>query len=76
VALFACSAFGNLDAKLLIVGLAPGEKCESNWQAFQWRPLPESFYTRPLHKYKFATEENALGVDHSANPAMQLMIAV
>lgn len=66
-------AFGNLDAKLLVVGLAPGEKgANRTGRPFTGDVAGELLYPA-LHKYNFATEEHALGADHGANPAMQLM---
>lgn len=65
-------AFGELDAKLLVVGLAPGEKgANRTGRPFSGDVAGELLYPA-LHKYKFATEDNALGEDRWANSAMQL----
>ena len=65
-------AFGELDSNLLVVGLAPGEKgANRTGRPFSGDVAGELLYPA-LHKYNFATEENPLGEDRWANPAMQL----
>lgn len=66
-------AFGELSASLLVVGLAPGEKgANRTGRPFTGDVAGELLYPA-LHRFGFATAEQALGSDGWANPAMQLV---
>jgi uracil-DNA glycosylase family 4 len=65
-------AFGNLDARLLVVGLAPGEKgANRTGRPFTGDVAGELLYPA-LHKYAFASQSAALADDRRAHPAMRL----
>ena len=65
-------AFGDLDARLLVIGLAPGEKgANRTGRPFSGDVAGELLYPA-LNKYGFASHPDALGEDRWANPAMQL----
>lgn len=65
-------AFGDLSARLLVVGLAPGEKgANRTGRPFTGDVAGELLYPA-LHRFDFATASEPLGADGWANPAMQL----
>lgn len=65
-------AFGALESRLLVVGLAPGEKgANRTGRPFTGDVAGELLYPA-LHRFGFATTGEALGPDHWANPDMQL----
>src|SRR5574343_1282712 len=66
------SAFGSLDAQLLVVGLGPGEKgANRTGRPFTGDVAGELLYPA-LHRFGFASSPEPLGTNHWANPAMQL----
>jgi len=66
-------AFGELDARLLVVGLAPGEKgANRTGRPFTGDVAGELLYPA-LHRFGFASAAEALGPDGWKNPAMQLI---
>lgn len=65
-------AFGGLDARLLVVGLGPGEKgANRTGRPFTGDVAGELLYPA-LHRFGFASSGQPLGADSLANPAMQL----
>jgi uracil-DNA glycosylase len=65
-------AFGSLDARLLVVGLGPGERgANRTGRPFTGDVAGELLYPA-LHRYAFASTGDALGADGQANPAMLL----
>jgi uracil-DNA glycosylase family 4 len=65
-------AFGDLSSRLLVVGLAPGEKgANRTGRPFSGDVAGELLYPA-LHRFGFASHENALAEDRWANPSMQL----
>ena len=67
------AAFGPLDAELLVVGLAPGEKgANRTGRPFTGDVAGELLYPA-LHRFAFATTDAPLGPDNLANPAMRLV---
>lgn len=65
-------AFGTLDARLLVVGLGPGERgANRTGRPFTGDIAGELLYPA-LHRFGFATAAEPLGPDQWANPAMQL----
>ncbi|MDR2636952.1 MAG: uracil-DNA glycosylase, partial [Zoogloeaceae bacterium] len=65
-------SFGPLQARLLIVGLGPGERgANRTGRPFTGDVAGELLYPA-LHRFGFATEEMPLGEDKQANPAMRL----
>ena len=65
-------AFGPLDAELLVVGLAPGEKgANRTGRPFTCDVAGELLYPA-LHRFAFATSDAPLGPDKRANPAMRM----
>ncbi len=66
-------AFGPLDAKVLVVGLAPGERgANRTGRPFTGDVAGELLYPA-LHRFGFATSDASLGPDKRANPAMRLV---
>ncbi len=66
-------AFGDLSARLLVVGLAPGEKgANRTGRPFTGDVAGELLYPA-LHRFGFATAATPLAEDGWANPAMQLI---
>lgn len=66
-------AFGELSARLLVVGLAPGEKgANRTGRPFTGDVAGELLYPA-LHRYGFATAAEPLGADGWANPALTLV---
>jgi uracil-DNA glycosylase len=65
-------AFGPLDARLLVVGLGPGERgANRTGRPFTGDVAGELLYPA-LHRFGFASVAEPLGADNWANPAMQL----
>jgi uracil-DNA glycosylase len=65
-------AFGALEARLLIVGLGPGEKgANRTGRPFTGDVAGELLYPA-LHRFGFATASSPLGSDREANPDMTL----
>lgn len=65
-------AFGPLHARLLVVGLGPGEKgANRTGRPFTGDVAGELLYPA-LHRFGFASSPEPLGEDQWANPAMQL----
>ena len=65
-------AFGDLSARLLVVGLAPGEKgANRTGRPFTGDVAGELLYPA-LHRFGFASVAGPLGADGWANPAMSL----
>ncbi len=65
-------AFGSLSARLLVVGLGPGEKgANRTGRPFTGDVAGELLYPA-LHRFGYASAAEPLGTDHWANPAMQL----
>ncbi len=65
-------AFGTLDARLLVVGLGPGEKgANRTGRPFTGDVAGELLYPA-LHRYGFANMAEPLGADGWANPALRL----
>jgi uracil-DNA glycosylase family 4 len=65
-------AFGPLTARLLIVGLGPGEKgANRTGRPFTGDVAGELLYPA-LYRFGFATVDRPLGDDQEANPAMAL----
>lgn len=65
-------AFGGLDARLLVVGLGPGEKgANRTGRPFTGDVAGELLYPA-LHRFGFASASDPLGADKWANPAMTL----
>lgn len=65
-------AFGDLSARLLVVGLAPGERgANRTGRPFTGDVAGELLYPA-LHRFGFATAGEALGADGWANPALVL----
>ncbi|MCU0811892.1 MAG: uracil-DNA glycosylase [Thiobacillaceae bacterium] len=65
-------AFGPLDAELLVVGLAPGEKgANRTGRPFTGDVAGELLYPA-LHRFALASTDAPLGADKRANPAMRL----
>lgn len=65
-------AFGELDARLLVVGLGPGERgANRTGRPFTGDVAGELLYPA-LHRFGFASEPNPLAADKWANPAMHL----
>ena len=65
-------AFGSLSARLLVVGLGPGEKgANRTGRPFTGDVAGELLYPA-LHRFGYASAAEPLGADHWANPAMQL----
>ncbi|MDR2626247.1 MAG: uracil-DNA glycosylase [Zoogloeaceae bacterium] len=68
-------SFGPLSARLLIVGLGPGEKgANRTGRPFTGDVAGELLYPA-LHRFGFASAGEPLGDDKSANPRMRLMDA-
>jgi uracil-DNA glycosylase len=66
-------AFGDLDARLLVVGLAPGEKgANRTGRPFTGDVAGELLYPA-LQRFAFATSPNPLAEDNWANPALSLI---
>lgn len=65
-------AFGALESRLLVVGLAPGEKgANRTGRPFTGDVAGELLYPA-LHRFGFATAAQALGPDNWANPQLAL----
>lgn len=65
-------ALGDLNARLLVVGLGPGEKgANRTGRPFTGDVAGELLYPA-LHRFGFATAAEPLGADNWANPAMVL----
>ena len=65
-------AFGPLDARLLVLGLGPGERgANRTGRPFSGDVAGELLYPA-LHRFGFASAAEPLGPDQWANPAMQL----
>lgn len=65
-------SFGELSARLLVVGLAPGEKgANRTGRPFTGDVAGELLYPA-LHRYGFASSPSPLGADGWANPQLQL----
>jgi uracil-DNA glycosylase len=65
-------AFGGLDARLLVVGLGPGERgANRTGRPFTGDIAGELLYPA-LHRFGFASCGEPLGTDGWANPRMQL----
>ncbi len=65
-------AFGDLSARLLVVGLAPGERgANRTGRPFTGDVAGELLYPA-LHRFGFASVAEALSPDHRANPALHL----
>lgn len=65
-------SFGDLDARLLVVGLAPGERgANRTGRPFSGDVAGELLYPA-LHRFGFASVPEPLGRDGQKNPAMQL----
>lgn len=65
-------AFGSLDARLLVVGLGPGEKgANRTGRPFTGDVAGELLYPA-LHRFGYASAGEPLGKDMWANPAMSL----
>ncbi|MCB4361749.1 uracil-DNA glycosylase [Quatrionicoccus australiensis] len=65
-------AFGPLSARLLVVGLGPGEKgANRTGRPFSGDVAGELLYPA-LHRFGFASVAEPLGADKWANPLMQL----
>ena len=65
-------AFGSLDARLLVVGLGPGEKgANRTGKPFTGDVAGELLYPA-LHRFGFASVPEPLGADKWANPLMHL----
>lgn len=68
-------AFGALGARLLVVGLGPGEKgANRTGRPFSGDVAGELLYPA-LHRFGFATVAEPLALDKWANPAMHLVDA-
>lgn len=65
-------AFGPLDARLLVLGLGPGERgANRTGRPFTGDVAGELLYPA-LHRFGFASAAEPLGPDQWGNPAMQL----
>lgn len=65
-------ALGELDARLLVVGLGPGERgANRTGRPFTGDVAGELLYPA-LHRFGFASVPNPLGADKWANPEMHL----
>lgn len=65
-------ALGSLDARLIVVGLGPGEKgANRTGRPFTGDVAGELLYPA-LHRFGFASVPDPLGPDKWANPAMRL----
>ena len=65
-------AFGSLAARLLVVGLGPGEKgANRTGRPFTGDVAGELLYPA-LHRFGYASAAEPLGADHWANPVMHL----
>lgn len=70
---FPVPAFGELSARLLVVGLAPGEKgANRTGRPFTGDVAGELLYPA-LHRFGFATVATPLDAEGGANPAMRLI---
>ena len=68
-------AFGELDARLLVVGLGPGEKgANRTGRPFTGDVAGELLYPA-LYRFGFATAAEPLDAGKAANPALRLMDA-
>ena len=65
-------SFGSLDARLLVVGLGPGERgANRTGRPFTGDVAGELLYPA-LHRFGFASAGEALGADGWANPGLHL----
>lgn len=65
-------SFGSIDARLLVVGLGPGERgANRTGRPFTGDVAGELLYPT-LHRFGFASVAEPLGEDNWANPAMEL----